>query len=863
MRLIFLFILCFICNFSGIAQNRIDSLLQANPAYKGRFARSAEQSFGFYRLLITDKNGFVSSKNYKSVGLDQTDVVDFKINPKRITSNDSLMFESSIGFMRYKKVGKLSYRLTLPASKENYIVQAKLGNEVIAELEVIVLPAKTQRVVLVPLVPKTIQLDSLKEEFNHYFKGSNTTFEFVLEKRFQTKEIDLNEAMENPDLSRLKYSNQMHHIRNLYLKENASKVKNSLLFFITADFKNPTIQSYMVKNKALGFITHSALENRPLLLAKEYLFGFVNSMNQNDSLNRFRLTNTQWIEINENPAVFSYIDDYEEVVTNNGLIAYYFLNQDEKGDIVIQNNNFLSSVQRPLKKNTYSYHLQIDNFFYKTIFSIAKKPFNFLHILSFLGVFIGSFLLFKRIRLFIHNNLKRPRFLSFISRFIQLVIVCVATWLFMLLVDLGYDWFEVKDGIITEFSNKKEAEVLDALFVNTHPKKIEEKQIGSELIIRRGENYYLYERKKVLYFRMIVDENNRPIRLWLISNSDSLNTTILPTSVEAKSHYVVLKTYSKNGKWLKDQVYNHLGVDLTEKLTLVDPPKRILIFVNGYRPTSLGGSFEENFADIRKNGLEFPNSLNRLFTEDRYNYWHPWMQIDDLFKARINPTEFYFADGHHSVSTSNHRSLVKFTTSSQTYPHRCKNENTHVCYETKSTGFQLFGSKAKKTYSLLATKSNKRGFRIRENSGRIAGRNLFQLLNELPNTSKNDTLYIVAHSMGFAYAQGLIKQMEGKIQLGGYYIIAPENAKAGRVKSSKWQEIWQYGSNLGQAKQDAPCLQDGVAPQSGVRGLPLKNRLFIPAERYKTKGYFDSHFIGWYTWILEIPQNQQGAIKQH
>src|SRR5690606_29107015 len=126
-------------------------------------------------------------------------------------------------------------------------------------------------------------------------------------------------------------------------------------------------------------------------------------------------TNTQWIEINENPAVFSYIDDYEEVVTNNGLIAYYFLNQDEKEDIVIQNNNFLSSVQRPLKKNTYSYHLQIDNFFYKTIFSIAKKPFNFLHILSFLGVFIGSFLLFKRIRLFIHNNLKRPRFLSFIS----------------------------------------------------------------------------------------------------------------------------------------------------------------------------------------------------------------------------------------------------------------------------------------------------------------------------------------------------------------------------------------------------------------------------------------------------------------
>jgi len=62
--------------------------------------------------------------------------------------------------------------------------------------------------------------------------------------------------------------------------------------------------------------------------------------------------------------------------------------------------------------------------------------------------------------------------------------------------------------------------------------------------------------------------------------------------------------------------------------------------------------------------------------------------------------------------------------------------------------------------------------------------------------------------------------------------------------------------------RDAPCLQDGVAPQSAVGGLELKHRVFIPEDRYNTKGYFDSHFIGWYTWILDIPENQKGYMQQ-
>jgi hypothetical protein len=116
--------------------------------------------------------------------------------------------------------------------------------------------------------------------------------------------------------------------------------------------------------------------------------------------------------------------------------------------------------------------------------------------------------------------------------------------------------------------------------------------------------------------------------------------------------------------------------------------------------------------------------------------------------------------------------------------------------------------------------------------------------------------------MGFAYSQGIVNQLRGKIHFGGYYILAPENAEAGEVNRKEWKQVWQYGSNLNAKNQDAPCLQDGVAPQSAVKGLSENQRIYIPASLFKRKGYFDSHFIGLYSWILTIPCGEKGYIRQ-
>jgi len=195
------------------------------------------------------------------------------------------------------------------------------------------------------------------------------------------------------------------------------------------------------------------------------------------------------------------------------------------------------------------------------------------------------------------------------------------------------------------------------------------------------------------------------------------------------------------------------------------------------------------------------------------------------------------------VNTSNYESLLNFSSVSSSYPKRCKYKNKHVCYKTTVSASGFFGSKTVNTFELLASKPNKKGFKERVKNGRIAGRNLLQLFNEVPNKSDNDTIYIVAHSMGYAYSLGIIEELRGRINFGGFYIIAPENASSGNVNVREWKQVWQYGSNLNGKSGDAPCLQDGVAPQAKAGGLTRAHRAYIQNELFKQKGFFYSNFI--------------------
>jgi hypothetical protein len=297
-----------------------------------------------------------------------------------------------------------------------------------------------------------------------------------------------------------------------------------------------------------------------------------------------------------------------------------------------------------------------------------------------------------------------------------------------------------------------------------------------------------------------------------------------------------------------------------ETLTPIENIKNIILFVNGYRgpQTEITG-----FTD------------NQVVTNDRHEYWGG---ISTSFNNRRGSDYSFFADGSLGISTSNHLTVPNFATSMATsLANKFSNSSGSEILSILGGSFWISAP----VYGVLVAKLiqckttgcpvnlNKRqknnGFKERVDAGRIAAADFTNDLAalRLNNTKLKFNIDIVAHSMGFAYAQGIIDEITKSsnfiskyITITGYYIIAAENACGGTLKNSVLgkAQVWQYGSNLGQRNADPMYEQDGVAPQCAVNGLDASKRVFIP-EKYADgtkipKNFLDSHSIGNYKWIF-------------
>jgi hypothetical protein len=58
-------------------------------------------------------------------------------------------------------------------------------------------------------------------------------------------------------------------------------------------------------------------------------------------------------------------------------------------------------------------------------------------------------------------------------------------------------------------------------------------------------------------------------------------------------------------------------------------------------------------------------------------------------------------------------------------------------------------------------------------------------------------------------------------------------------------------------------MQDGVAPQQLAQGLSHKKHVSFPKNTYRHRGFFNSHFVGYYTWIFDLKSKDKGFIRQH
>ncbi len=275
-------------------------------------------------------------------------------------------------------------------------------------------------------------------------------------------------------------------------------------------------------------------------------------------------------------------------------------------------------------------------------------------------------------------------------------------------------------------------------------------------------------------------------------------------------------------------VFAFTGDEISKQIIQKQQPKakRYLIFVNGYR----GPKYDKH------------ESRNEVYLNDRTNYW---FKIDDRFIKRLNPDTSFYLDGSFPVSTSNHQSKLGFGLSYL---------------------FSVNARSSSKKYKRLNQISNPEGFDYRYSRGVLVGK---AFLNEIHNTPNSyltkDTIDIVCHSMGYAYTLGLIETIKDHVVLGKFYMLAPENAGYKGLDWNTFEEVWQFGSNLGQKDADALCYQDGVAPQATVWGIDAQQsnhvgRICSPYN-WPNKHFVHSHMVYSYDWIFDrIQKGQPGYI---
>lgn len=323
-----------------------------------------------------------------------------------------------------------------------------------------------------------------------------------------------------------------------------------------------------------------------------------------------------------------------------------------------------------------------------------------------------------------------------------------------------------------------------------------------------------FPRKNVLYFNIYNDSSKN-----YSHSNDSITLKYFGVNRKADGHYMVKTFWDTKNTIIDQQVYDYSGQNITSYCisSKVEIAQRVLIFSNGYR----GPKRNKDVTD------------NLITKRDRYWYW---MKLDKLFLDRMEPDNYYYIDGNHDISTSTHRNKTNFASS-----------------YTRVKALKKKPENANK-YHLLNTKPNSEGFLERKEAGTIAAKAYLSIRCTLPDCNEvKDTLDMVCHSMGYAYALGFLKALKGKVVFGKMYIIAPENACADGMDWAEFEEVWQYGSDLDQKDADPVWDQDGVAPQCEVKNIKsakIGGRVFLPSYIRK-KDFVKSHMVKQYHWIIK------------
>jgi hypothetical protein len=307
-----------------------NDVLDASDSTIVEFVKSPAQLNGFdakeytartnnYELikLNNGKNYFVPVKGVKEGGSDE---VYATINIIGFTSS-KLNFKTDAGLQLAASVvtGNNLYKLDVPNQAKS--VYAWYDGKKVGKLNVVKLKAISKKLVIVPVNGVNISTSNLSTELNKIFGQANVNWSVTVKGSYS---FNLgNDGLEAADATLMsKYSAEMRALRDAYKSATPDYDKEAYYIFVVNNLTDASIKGYMVRGRALGFVTSSATSKEIAHELAHGAFGLEHTFpaiqkNSSDNLmdysNGTDLSAKQWEEMQDptlNPLISW--DDSEE-----------------------------------------------------------------------------------------------------------------------------------------------------------------------------------------------------------------------------------------------------------------------------------------------------------------------------------------------------------------------------------------------------------------------------------------------------------------------------------------------------------------------------------------------------------------------
>jgi hypothetical protein len=242
--------------------------LDASAQRNIRFKASPNQEYGFDGLeyaawknkheVIICSDQFQYVVPHKSMSQQASDVV-YAVLKGNIPDRTQISFKLLGGTtgLSFSVVDDSTYAITLPSRSFSYKIYAYYGLEKLGKLSVEAYETKTKKVRIVPISNVALNASQITNSLNKTYKDANINFDVSIAAPYTSSLFTSQTLFTNPNTTLLaKYTEQMRQLRDEYLATNSLENDEYLLFSI-AGFQDQSIDGYMVRGRALGFIKAS------------------------------------------------------------------------------------------------------------------------------------------------------------------------------------------------------------------------------------------------------------------------------------------------------------------------------------------------------------------------------------------------------------------------------------------------------------------------------------------------------------------------------------------------------------------------------------------------------------------------------